>query len=178
MDKIEKIIEFSKTKIFYGGQSTTKSFKKFLLPSKKVNQNFLIDVEFISERIEKLHLFLKNRPKEWTVYLIYKQKELDEICSELCKKYSLLKFEKKEFVPGIFTNPQIKNIPEEKTILVFLTPQNTKRVILESKKKGFPAIFFCNSNFNVSRADFILPVNVLHIPSLKFVLSELLVLGL
>lgn len=174
MIDLDKISQYSKTRIIEGGQSTSRRFKEFLLPGKK-NNKYVLDIEKILERINMLHQFLQKKAKDVDIYWVNRNEQLVKTCQLVCKKYGLNYFGKEKDVPGVLTNPLIGKYKENKKIIfIFSSPNLNKRLLYECSAVKIPIFLFCNSNFKLNNVDFILPVNVLDPNSMNLLLTELL----
>jgi small subunit ribosomal protein S2 len=147
--------DYLKSGIHIGTKFKTKYMEKFIYKTRPDGLTVL-NIQQIDERIRlAADMLSKYAPEE---ILVISRRENGWKAVKQFEKLTGAKAFAGRYIPGLMTNPSLKNFLEVKIVLV-IDAWPDKNAVIDAYKTGVPVIALCDTNNNANYIDLVVPCN-------------------
>jgi small subunit ribosomal protein S2 len=147
--------DYLKSGIHIGTKFKTKYMEKFIYKTRPDGLTVL-NIQQIDERI-RLAADLLSRYAPEDIVIISRRENGWKAVKQFGKMTGAKTFAGR-YIPGLMTNPQLKNFLEAKIVLV-IDAWPDKNAVVDANKIGIPVIALCDTNNNANYIDLVVPCN-------------------
>ncbi len=147
--------EYLKAGIHIGTKFKTKHMSNFIYKTRPDGLSVL-NIQQIDERIRLLINLLSQYEPEDIVMICRRENGWKAL--ELINELTGIKVFAGRYLPGVLTNPNLRNYMEAK-IMVVADPWPDKNAVLDALKVGIPVAALCDTNNQSNNIDLVVPCN-------------------
>lgn len=147
--------EYLKAGIHIGTKFKTKHMSNFIYKTRPDGLSVL-NIQRIDERIKLLINFLSKYEPQDIIFVCRRENGWKAL--KLMNEITGIKIFAGRYLPGVLTNPNLKNYMEVKAIVV-ADPWPDKNAVGDALKIGIPVAALCDTNNQSNNLDLVVPCN-------------------